>query len=50
MLKSKTDIVIERVNKDLCPVCKESLEQGKVVFVRYKDNLQPVHKRHIRDK
>lgn len=50
-----SDVVVERVNKRLCPICKEDIidEDNKltamdVVFVEYRGTKQPVHERHIK--
>jgi len=42
------DIIIDRINTGLCPVCKEPIEDDEVAFIDYKGSKQPLHNRHIK--
>ena len=46
-MREYDQIVIERVNKNNCPICCKSIKDGEISFVDHNGTKQPVHSRHI---
>jgi len=46
---SNSDLVIQRVNENKCPVCvREFKKDDDLVFEDFNGTKQPVHKEHIK--